>query len=235
MSFDGADLEKMFAAAVEASEDTGEKDPSSLGKKSEGANKAEVRVQAKEVEKVERPKKQEEVERSTQRASEKTKPKIEEKTRPILNANKRVNVEGLNVDSIAKIIKMNQILDNYDKHELAFIKSYFQKEDGENSEIIYEALTAERRDLNALDRLVEARGKSSADRAFYLMELDDNSLEAVCEQIDLLTGELETQERINSSNKIKICRIVERIISNMNNDVFLFINKLQEFTSIAIQ
>lgn len=248
MDFDKFDIDQMFAEAAGAAENTGEKDPENYGK---NPPKAEVEVKtkpkketnkAKPEAKVEQPKVEQEkpVEKPVERPVEKPveKPKqepVKDRLGPLLKQNdKRIITDGLNVESINRIIEMKEILDNYNATELKFVKGYFQNEKGAPAEIIYKALTANTRGLDALNKIVLARGHTAADRAFYLMELDFNSIEAIYEQVDLLTGELEDAGKVTEINKIKICRLLEKAISEMPDDVFLYINKLQEFTNKAI-
>ena len=245
MDFDKLDIDQMFAEAAGAAENTGEKDPENYSK---NPPKAEVKVEtkskketnkAKPESKVEQPKIEQEkpkVEKSVERPVEKPKQEpVKDRLGPLLKQNdKKVITDGLNVESIGRIIEMKEILDNYNATELKFVKSYFQNEKGTPAEIIYKALTANTRGLDALNKIVIARGHTAADRAFYLMELDFNSIEAIHEQVDLLTGELEDVGKVTEINKIKICRILEKAISEMPDDVFVYINKLQEFTNKAI-
>lgn len=241
IDFDKLDIDQMFAEAARAAENTGEKDPENYSK---NPPKAKVKVETKSKEKtnksksepkVEQPKTEQEkpkVERSVEKSKQEP---VKDRLEPLLKQNdKRVITDGLNVESIGRIIEMKEILDNYNATELKFVKGYFQNEKGTPAEIIYKALTANTRGLDALNKIVIARGYTAADRAFYLMELDFNSIEAIHEQVDLLTGELEDIGKVTEINKIKICRILEKAISEMPDDVFVYINKLQEFTNKAI-
>ncbi len=241
MDFDKLDIDQMFAEAAGAAENTGEKDPENYSK---NPPKAEVKVEtkskketnkAKPESRVEQPKIEQEnpkVERPVEKPKQEP---VKDRLGPLLKQNdKKVITDGLNVESIGRIIEMKEILDNYNATELKFVKGYFQNEKGTPAEIIYKALTANTRGLDALNKIVIARGHTAADRAFYLMELDFNSIEAIHEQVDLLTGELEDVGKVTEINKIKICRILEKAISEMPDDVFVYINKLQEFTNKAI-
>lgn len=241
MDFDKLDIDQMFAEAAGAAENTGEKDPENYSK---NPPKAEVKVEtkskketnkAKPESRVEQPKIEQEnpkVERPVEKPKQEP---VKDRLGPLLKQNdKKVITDGLNVESIGRIIEMKEILDNYNATELKFVKGYFQNEKGTPAEIIYKALTANTRGLDALNKIVIARGHTAADRAFYLMELDSNSIEAIHEQVDLLTGELEDVGKVTEINKIKICRILEKAISEMPDDVFVYINKLQEFTNKAI-
>lgn len=241
MDFDKLDIDQMFAEAAGAAENTGEKDPENYSK---NPPKAEVKVETKSKKETNKAKPESRVE---QPKIEQEKPKVErpvekpkqepvkDRLGPLLKQNdKKVITDGLNVESIGRIIEMKEILDNYNATELKFVKGYFQNEKGTPAEIIYKALTANTRGLDALNKIVIARGYTAADRAFYLMELDFNSIEAIHEQVDLLTGELEDVGKVTEINKIKICRILEKAISEMPDDVFVYINKLQEFTNKAI-
>lgn len=241
LDFDKLDIDQMFAEAAGAAENTGEKDPENYSK---NPPKAEVKVEtkskketnkAKPESRVEQPKIEQEnpkVERPVEKPKQEP---VKDRLGPLLKQNdKKVITDGLNVESIGRIIEMKEILDNYNATELKFVKGYFQNEKGTPAEIIYKALTANTRGLDALNKIVIARGYTAADRAFYLMELDFNSIEAIHEQVDLLTGELEDIGKVTEINKIKICRILEKAISEMPDDVFVYINKLQEFTNKAI-
>lgn len=249
--FDGLDIENMFAEAVGASENTGEKDPTTYGKNSKkevakDTDKENQKTESiKSIEKltdneksIEQPVtikqiKQPEKEIKSEVKESKIKKEVESHNtsqKPFV----KINTESLDVLSITRIIEMKEILDNYNERERTFIQGYFQQDNDYVAEIIYSALTAEQRGLDALNKIVIAREHSSAERAFYLMELDNNSIEAIHEQINLLTGELENIDGINNVNKIKICRTLESVISKMDNNVFLYINKLQEFASKAL-
>lgn len=157
----------------------------------------------------------------------------EVKKEPIIQSQR--TVKGLSVENIGKVIKMKETLDSYDKKELEFVMGYFQKDEKDAPEIIYSALTIERRGLDALHKIVAARNSTAAERAFYLMELDNGSIEAIYEQIEMIAGGLEETPSVNTNNKIQICRTLESAIANMSNDVFKFIHRLQEFTNIAIK
>ena len=247
-AFDGLDIENMFAEAVQASENTGEKDPSLYGK-----NPKKEIVKDKQEDKIEtiNPEKSiksiqetnESVKQSQPAKTEQPKKEIksevekEIKIQPVIAQTKsltKIDIGNINVLSISRIIEMKEILENYNEKERAFIQGYFQQDKNSFAEIIYSAFTADHRGLDALNKIVIAREHSSAERAFYLMELDNNSIEAIYEQINLLTGELENTDGITDVNKIKICRILEGVISKMDNNVFLYINKLQEFASKAL-
>lgn len=250
--FDGLDIENMFAEAIEASENTGEKDPTTYGKnskkevakdadkenqKTESTKPIENLTHNKKVEKpIEQPVtiKQSEKEIKSEVKESEVKKEIEPHNTLSQKPLVKINIESLDVLSITRIIEMKEILDNYNERERAFIQGYFQQDNDSVAEIIYSALTAEQKGLDALNKIVIAREHSSAERAFYLMELDNNSIEAIHEQINLLTGELDNIDGINNVNKIKVCRILESVISKMDNNVFLYINKLQEFASKAL-
>lgn len=246
-AFDGLDIENMFAEAANASENTGEKDPAMYGKnpKKEIAketnkqeNKSEVSSKPVDKKPAQESNESIKVEPVKEKLEDKVEVKSKEidkeiKTQPITSKKPlvRINTNNLDVLSIARIIEMKEILDNYNEREKAFIQGYFQQEKDSVAEIIYSAFTADQNGLEALNKIVIAKEYSSAERAFYLMELDNNNIEAIYEQINLLTGELDNIDRITDVNKIKVCRTLENAISKMDNNVFAYINKLQEFTS----
>lgn len=249
--FDGLDIESMFAEAVEASENTGEKDPTSYGKNAKKEDVKEIDKEKKKIESAKSPEKsiqnkkenkvieqpiakQPEREIKSEIKRPEMKKEIESQNTLSQKPLVKINAESLDVLSITRIIEMKEILDNYNERERAFIQGYFQQDKDSVAEIIYSALTAEQRGLDALNKIVVAREHSSAERAFYLMELDNNSIEAIHEQINLLTGELDNIDGITDINKIKVCRTLEGAISKMDNNVFLYINKLQEFASKAL-
>lgn len=242
--FDGLDLENMFAEAVEASESTAGDDPELYSKNAkikdpviEVVKEPVVTKQPKTAKEIIQPVvevKKEVVEHPVEIIKEVGKTIIIEKVEPLIKPQENVDLSNINVNVINRIIEMKEILDNYSDREKSFIKGYFQNEDDNISQVIYSALTANRKDLDALNKITTARGHNSAERAFYLMELDNNSVEAIYEQINLLTGELDNLDRVSDSNKIKICRSLEKVIADMDESVFLYINKLQEFTRKAI-
>lgn len=243
MKFTGLNVEDMFAEAVNASENTGEDNPENYGKDATKNNKVALKTEEKIKVKEETPKINSKSikENKSQNADkdnvkDETQMMIDKKERlgPLIKSdNNRLN-ENVNIKSIERIIEMKDILDNYNTTELKFVKGYFQHEKGTHAEIIYKALTANYRGLNALNKIVAARGHTSADRAFYLMELDNNSISDIYEQVDLLTGELGEPGKVSEINKIKVCRVLEKSIAEMADDVFTYINRLQEFTNKAI-
>lgn len=243
MKFTGLNVEDMFADAVNASENTGEDNPENYGKNTTKNNKVALKTEEKTKVKEETPKINSKSikENKSQNADkdnvkDETQIMIDKKERlgPLIKSdNNRLN-ENVDIKSIERIIEMKDILDNYNTTELKFVKSYFQHEKGTHAEIIYKALTANYRGLNALNKIVAARGHTSADRAFYLMELDNNSISDIYEQVDLLTGELGEPGKVSEINKIKVCRVLEKSIAEMADDVFTYINRLQEFTNKAI-
>jgi hypothetical protein len=199
------DIKAMFAEAAEAAEDTGETIPGKSSAKQELKEVKNDEVQNKEVIK-----------------------------KPVITQEK--TMQGLNVELVEKIIKMKEILDSYENKELEFVKGYFNHDGKEigASEVIFSALTIDKRGLDALSKIVIARNHDAAERAFYLMELDNYSIEAIHEQVNLIVGELDSISSVNSSNKIQVCRLIENAISSMPSDAFKLINKLQDFTNIAI-
>ena len=146
------------------------------------------------------------------------------------------NAGVITEDSILKILKMNSKFDKFDERQKSFVSGYFSDQDSVDiSTVIYEALTASQRDLDALENIVKARANGPAERAFFLMSLDNSEISDIYEQIELLTAELGTSTiTVNELNKLDICRKIEHIISKMQKDMFSYIEKLQEFTDIAL-
>lgn len=214
------DIKEMFAEAVKTSENNGEKAPEIYGDGyREIAKQADTEVLEQNT-----PKK---------RTPELKSPSPSFEQQPVPKAaflpNKKITVE-----SITKIIEMKQLLDKYNPTEKEFVTSYFQSEKDDIAQVIYSALTANQRDLDALNKIVVAKKHTAAERAFYLMDLDNNSIEAVYEQVSLIVGEVGERERVGDNNKIKVCRTLERAISEMPDDVFLYIKRLQDFTNKAL-
>ena len=257
------DLEKMMAEAVDASEDTGEGNVAN-GELTKPAQpqprKPEPRVQqAPPVQ----PTQQRPVQQ--QKSAQQPEPRVQqappvqptqshqqpqnrnpqpqkhqeeprkEKTRAIAPLSQG-NAGVITEDSILKILKMNSKFDKFDERQKSFVSGYFSDQDSVDiSTVIYEALTASQRDLDALENIVKARANGPAERAFFLMSLDNSEISDIYEQIELLTAELGTSTiTVNELNKLDICRKIEHIISKMQKDMFSYIEKLQEFTDIAL-
>lgn len=238
--FESLDIDEMFAAAASAAEDTGEDD---VGGK-EDAKKAEVeKPKAKPAGKTvetEKPAPEKAPEKAVEKPIEKES-KIAEKPKRTPIAKQAGGIMGASKEiteaSIAKILDMNETFEKFTENQKSFVSGYFQLEEDESdniSKIIYRALTASERDLDALAKIVVAKGKEPADRAFFLMELDNSVVEDVYEQVELLTGELGQSGRVTDKNKLKVCRKVEGVIDKMPKDVFTYIEKLQVFTNKAI-
>lgn len=221
--FEDLDIDEMFAAAASAAEDIGEDDVG-VGEKEEARETKVEKAKAKPAEKI----------------VETEKP-AEEKSKSIPTVKQTGGIMGASREiteaSIEKILDMNKTFEKFTESQKSFVSGYFQLEENESnnvSKIIYRALTASERDLDALDKIVIAKGKEPADRAFFLMELDNSVIEDVYEQVELLTGELGQPGRVTDTNKLKVCRKVEGVIDKMPKDVFTYIEKLQMFTNKAI-
>lgn len=245
MAFEGMDIEKMFADAAAAAEDTGEKGVGEKPKQ-EPAKVTQTEV-VKPQEKKEAPKAEPVVEQPavSEPKAEKLTPvvetsKVEEPK--IVEPERKPNVpvstgKGVTEDAIEKILLMNMTFDKFDKTQKDFVSSYFQLEESAEpsvSKVIFKALVASQRDLDALKKIVEAKGFEPAERAFFLMGLENMIIEDIYEQLDLLTGELGQAGKVNESNKLAVCRKIEGVVSAMPKDVFTYIERLQEFTNIAI-
>lgn len=248
MSFNGLDLDEMFKDAVKASEDTGEdnvgeKTAKDSPKKAEPTPKETHKPEVKaKPEPVKAPKKEPKpepkyVEPAVEKEPERRAPLIqkEEKLGPIRQARPSVNTDRIDADAIGRILDMDKILNEYSTDELNFVQGYLNVDNGDYANIIHKALITSRRDLEALDEIVEARSKDYAERAFYLMELDPVTIRNVYNQIDIIVGGLEHIDSVTDSNKINICRTIEKHISNMDKNQFSLINKLQIFTNKATQ
>lgn len=251
MNMDTQDIEAMFAAAAGAAEDTGEKDSDVYGKDAPKQVKQETpkrkpveekppvyetktKVEKQEpiktspVEPVKEPVKEIVKEQVKEPARN---PIIKDRTTGIIN-----NPKGITEDSITKILDMNRIYDKFDETQKEFVSGYFRLDEGDKnvSKVIYGALVASQRDLDALSKIVEAKGFDPAGRAFFLMGLDNSTIEDVFEQVELLTGELGKLSKVNEINKLEICRKIEAVVSGMPKDVFTYIEKLQVFTNRAM-
>lgn len=244
--FASLDIDEMFAAAASAAEDTGEDD---VGGKEEAkkakvekpmAKPAEKTVEIKKPASTEKPASEKMPEKAVEKPIEKE-PKIEEKLNRAHVAKQTGGIMGASKEiteaSIEKILDMNETFEKFTENQKGFVSGYFQLEEDESgniSKVIYRALTASERELDALAKIVVAKGKEPADRAFFLMELDNSVVEDVYEQVELLTGELGQPGRVTDKNKLKVCRKVEDVIDKMPKDVFTYIEKLQVFTNKAI-
>lgn len=145
--------------------------------------------------------------------------------------------KGISEDSIGRILGMNKVFEKFDETQKDFVSGYFQLDEGEIdvSKLIYRALIASQRDIDALSKIVEAKAYQAAERAFFLMGLDNTTIEDIYEQVDLLTGELGDSGKVTESNKLNLCRKIESVIAAMPKDVFTYIEKLQQFTNKAVE
>lgn len=241
MAFEGMDIEKMFAEAASAAEDTGEKIPGEKPKE-ESVKVTQTEV-IKPQEKKDEPKVQQVTEQSKiEKTTPTVEPKVEQPEPKFVEPERKPNVpvssgKGVTEESIEKILLMNMTFDKFDKTQKDFVSSYFQLEETAEpnvSKVIFKALVASQRDLDALKKIVEAKGFDPAERAFFLMGLENIIIEDIYEQLDLLTGELGQAGKVNELNKLAVCRKIEHVISGMPKDMFTYIERLQEFTNIAI-
>lgn len=246
MSFKDLDIddEAMFANAAAASEDTGEKDMSyyTLEKKDEPAiedailrrkpvSKSE-QTPVKVAEDLKKAKKEKETIAAV-KSIEGKEPKEIEVVKP-KQAEQFNHKQGITPNSVRKILEMSQVLGSYKADEREFVKRYFNSNESHDAEVIYAALTANPRELDALNKIVIAKNQSSADRAFYLMELNNEAIGDIFDQIQLLTDELGSSGTVTDKNKLKVCRAIEKVIADMPTEMFAYIHKLQEFTTKAI-
>lgn len=239
MSFDGTDdIAKMFAEAAGAAEETNEGDPSLVGAET-NEQKYEPKIEPKPEPKPEPVK--EKVVKEPKVAKEPVMRESTKRREPLINQNNKsrravtTNIDGISVSVIERIIQMKDILSEYDETQRSFVMGYFQVETDSSAEAIYSSLTASSRELKALEMIVTARGYSPADRAFYLVGLDNGDIEAIYEQVELLAGEINdgVGRRVNHDNKLEVCKLLERTIAEMEGRVFDYINKLQAFTNLA--
>lgn len=262
MGFDGNDIDKMFAEAAGAAEDTGEKgmgmysdDPKETKepakadvKEPVAVTKPEVKTETKPevktkqdpvkqepVKKVEPAKKPEPAKKAEKEEAPKpveSKPVVQDRQAGgILNSSK-----GITEEAIGRILDMNETFAKFDDTQKDFVSGYFQLEEGNKnvSTVVYRALIASKRDLDALSQIVVAKGHSAAERAFFLMGLENYNIEDIYEQVELLTGDLGEVGQVTDGNKLKVCRKVEGVIAEMPKDVFTYIEKLQQFTDKAL-
>lgn len=261
------DIEAMFNAAANASEDSGEGDVGGDNKKpaQEKVNKtAEINKMNKKDENIVEKTKVEPKEDFKNEFKQETKPEIkkevEQKT-PVNQETSRGKEEGdsfikerkplinnqtgsassefVSEGSIGRILEMNSTFNKFNDTEKEFVSGYFQidsKKEKENTvtKVIFGALTANQGDLNALNKIVEAKALDPAERAFFLMDQESNIIENVFEQVELLTGELGDVPNVTNINKLNICRKVEAVIAKMPKDVFAYIEKLQLFADKAL-
>jgi len=220
MSNNMSDIEKMFAEAAGAAESTGEKDPSIYSMESIQQPKVDPK-----------PTPQPKVEpKATQRV-------VEQPRAPLASKPQVRKGEGLTVESISKILEMRDLIDSYDDTEANFVKGYFNVND-EGSAVahaIYNALVADKRDLDALDKIAKSKKLDAAERAFYLIGLKNDEVLAIYEQLELLIGSFTDNEitSVNDSNKLTVCRTLEKVIAELDSKLVEYIEKLQNFVSIA--
>lgn len=261
MGFESTDIDKMFQEAAGAAEETGEKDlgaysqtptkhvepTNTVSKEPQTVAKTEP---AKQPEKPVEVKRQEPIkkEETVQTKPESTYKPVEKKSEPVKVEERKPSTQdrnhggiistskGITEESIGRILDMNKIFDQFDDSQKDFVSGYFQLDEDEDdvSKIIYRALVASQRDIDALSKIVEARSYQAAERAFFLMGLDNSSIEDIYEQVDLLTGELGDSGKVTDSNKLNLCRKIEGVIAAMPKDVFTYIEKLQQFTNKAV-
>lgn len=254
------DIEKMFAAAADAEEDTGEGNFGGTATKQEQPKPAPKVEKQEPVEKPKvspKPKPEPKVEAAPEpKVEPKPEPKVEPKPEPKKTARPEPKPEtesrrslvgsktetlfdvnkGVSEDSITKILRMNSEFNKLQKNEKLFVSGYFQSDGADDfaiPKVIFGALTANVRDLDALERITTAKRENPAERAFYLMDLNNDNIEAIYEQVELLTGELGKSDRVSNENKIQVCRKIEKAISGMPDDIFAYIDKLRKLTGIA--
>ena len=248
MSFKDLDIddEAMFANAAAASEDTGEKDMSNYTVEKKDAPAIEDAIlRRKPVSKPDQTPTPVKVTEDLKKAKESKKVEVVVKPEKTKEHEKEEVVkpkqveqfnhkQGITPDSVRKILEMSEVLGSYKTDEREFVKRYFNSNESHDAEVIYAALTANPRELDALNKIVVAKNQSSADRAFYLMELNNEAVGDIFEQIQLLTDELGDAGTVTDGNKLKVCRAIEKVIADMPTEMFTYIHKLQEFTTKAI-
>ena len=129
---------------------------------------------------------------------------------------------------------MNMKLESFDVKQQGFVSGYFGIENKSTQTVIFKALTASKSDLNALRNLVTSRSLDPAERAFFLIGLSNMEIDNIQEQLKLITGEFEPM-KTGDSNKLDVCRKTEKLISSLQKDIFVYIEKLQEFTNLAFE
>lgn len=239
------DIDKMFAAAAAAEEDTGEGDVGGAKKAKAKSEPKPEPPKAKPAPKVEKPKPAAKPKPEPQKP--KVEPKPEPKPEPVVEkrplvGNKNETLfdvnKGITESSITKILRMNSEYNKLEKNEKMFVSGYFQADGADEfavPKVVYGALTANTRDLEALTRITKAKKETPAERAFYLMDLNNDNIEAIYEQVELLTGDLGKTGRVDGENKIAVCRKIEQAISGMPDDIFAYIEKLRKLTEIATE
>ena len=229
MSFNGINIDQMFAEAASAAEETGEKDPK---KYSEQGAVVEPSLETKPEPALEiKPESVAEVKPTpAPEIQPELKSKVESKPLPV----EPVLGNRLTVLDVSKVLQMKKVLDTYNDTERNFIMRYFESSEALEAEVIFNALTKNPNELEALSNIVKARKSSAAERAFYLMDLSNEDIIAIYDEVELLTGELGESGTLTDKNKISVCRSIEKAISAMPEEVFAYIDKLQEFTSKAI-
>lgn len=254
--FEGLDIDKMFAEAANAAEETGEgnvggketvkkiEQPKPQPRQEPVAPKPDPVVTQSKQEPVKQQPKPEQI--ATKPDPVPTQIKQEPRQEPVVkpgptpaaqpSAGILNTPKGITEDSIGKILVMNEIYTKFDETQKNFVAGYFQLAEGQGnvSTVIYKALTASQRDLDALNKIVVSKGHEPAERAFFLMSLDNSVIEDIYEQVEILTGELGAKGKVNDGNKLNVCRKLEGVIAAMPKDVFTYIERLQKFTDKAV-
>ena len=237
------DIEKMFAEAAAASEDTGE---GNVGGKETAKKEAQsaptpTKQNTSAPQSTPAPKPEPVVQKPTPEPAptpvSKPEPVVQTQAPAAISSPQRIaaiQTEGLTENLISKILLMNMKLESFDVKQQGFVSGYFGIENKSPQTVIFKALTASQSDLNALKNLVTSRSLDPAERAFFLIGLSNFELDDIQEQLKLITGEFEPN-RTNDSNKLDVCRKTEKLISSLQKDIFVYIEKLQEFTNLAFE
>lgn len=232
------DIEKMFAEAAAAGEDTGEGNVGGkeTAKKEVQSTPTPIKQNTPAPQSTSAPKPEPVVQAPTSTPVSKPEPVVQTPA-PAAVSPKRIaaiQTEGLTENLISKILLMNMKLESFDVKQQGFVSGYFGIEDKSPQTVIFKALTASQSDLNALKNLVTSRSLDPAERAFFLIGLSNMELDDIQEQLKLITGEFEPI-RTNDSNKLDVCRKTEKLISSLQKDIFVYIEKLQDFTNLAFE
>lgn len=230
------DIEKMFAEAAAAGEDTGEGNiggKETVKKEVKPAPEPQKQVQSNTP-------KQEPVAQVAAKNIQPAptqEPVVQKPAPAAITSPQRIAAiqsEGLSENLISKILLMNMKLESFDVKQQGFVSGYFGVENKNSQTVIFKALTASQSDLNALKNLVTARSLEPAERAFFLIGLSNMEIDDIQEQLKLITGDFDPA-RTNESNKLDVCRKTEKLISSLQRDIFVYIEKLQEFTNLAFE
>lgn len=214
------DIDKMFAEAASAAEDSGESELLAKSKKQNEVSE-EVKVEAA-------PK-----ESPTITPDEDT--KESSNISNTVSEHRNSNEIILNSEIVNNILNMQKVLSKLTDSEKGFIMRYYKDEEPSEGSTIYNAFIAKESDLRALKQVLDSKKESPANRAFFLIALKNEEIRNIYIQIGRLNNNIDESQipEITDNNKINACRSLESAISALDDNTINNISKLIEFTSHA--